>query len=241
VYGVCQIGSSDWITILRIKMIRILKSIVVLSLLISSYAYAEVAHPENPNIVGGVFVEAVCFNNDGAVASIRECNISAADEGYVAISAPNSSWFGGGTSGINGCGISAVNPVSSATCPFILGIIFADCTPNEYILVQTTKSGHFWAVKGDGSCTEIATPETTGLVPCLLTDAFDPVRGCYPVNDMSSVNVAGGYIKLETATTPEAAHCDDVTHEGRMIVDSVNGKLYICTQVGWESISTDLP
>jgi hypothetical protein len=37
---------------------------------------------------------------------------------------------------------------------------------------------------------------------------------------MSSVNVAGGYIKLETATTPEAAHCDDVTLEGRMIVDS---------------------
>jgi hypothetical protein len=219
-------------------MIRILKSIVVLSLLMSSFAYAEVAHPENPNIVGAVFILShVCFNNDGAVANPSECDTTAADEGYVIV---DGSWYGGNLSGINVCAISAVNPVSSVTCSFTKGEL-VPCTPNEYILVQTTKSGHFWAVKGDGSCGAIATPETTGLVPCLLTDAFDPVRGCYPVNDMSSVNVAGGYIKLETATTPEAAHCDDVTHEGRMIVDSVNSKLYICTQIGWESITTDPP
>ena len=159
-------------------MIRRLKSIVVLSLLMSSFAYAEVAHPENPNIVGGASFNAVCFNNDGAVANLAECDLTAVDEGYLY--ANGSLWVGGSGSGINGCGVSAVNPVSSVTCSFIKGEV-ASCTPDEYVLVQTTQSGHFWSVKANGSCGGVATPESTGLVPCLLTDAFDPVRGVIPL------------------------------------------------------------
>lgn len=192
------------------------------------------AHPENTNIVGLVLGNAVCFNNDGAVAGSGECDVSSVDEGFVTT---DGNWKGGVFSGINGCGASAVNPVSSATCPFTQ-TYFYPCTNDEYVLVQTTKSSHFWAVKANADCTGVATPETTGLVPCRLTDAFDAVTGCVGrTTNQTGISVKGSYIQLETTTAPPTEHCVDITHHGRMVVDSEYDLLYICTQSGWTTTS----
>lgn len=215
---------------------RTLRRIIlgIVCILFSGYAYADVLHPENILIVGGVFSgNLVCFNNDRSVVDSSECETLTFYEGFIYLT-PNHNWTGGGVYGINGCGTSAVNPVSNATCPFTT-TAFGNCINNEYVLVQTTMSGHFWAVKANSDCSDIATPETTGLVPCRSTDSFDPVMGCTEMGNQTGISVEASYIQLETYknSAPPAAHCDDVTHEGRMIVDSVNDLLYICTQSGW--------
>lgn len=202
----------------------------IVCFLFSDNANAEdIHHPENTGIVGIVTQHAACFNNDGAIALTAECNGSAADEGFVSVNY-SAGWVGGSLSHINGCGVDAVDPVSSATCPNTYSDTFAICTNNEYVLVQTTKSGHFWAVKANYDCGLIAE-----LVPCLSTDAFEHDNGCIPKQDnLSMITVKGGYIQLETTVlTPAATHCAAAAHEGRMIVDTVNDLLYICTQSGW--------
>ncbi|MGD9264361.1 MAG: hypothetical protein PVJ71_01150, partial [Lysobacterales bacterium] len=104
----------------------------------------------------------------------------------------------------------------------------------------TTGSGHYWAVKANSQCDAIATPESTGLVPCLATDAFDPIYGCYAPNP-PVITVEDGFIKLDTSSAPPSgAHCDESADEGRMVADTVNGILYICTAIGWEPIRTDV-
>ena len=214
------------------------KFLSVVCVLFSGYTFADVAHPEDPNIVGGVFGHEVCFNSDGAVDGISECDGSDVDEGRLG--AYLFWWRGMGASGINGCGLDAVNPVSSATCPFYdLDFGFTNASFDKYVLVQTTGSvGHYWAVLADDTGT-IATPETTSLVPCLTTDAFDPDYGCYAPSP-PEISIEDGFIKLDTSTAPpNDVHCLETAHEGRMVVDSVHGKLYICTEVGWESITTD--
>ena len=144
-------------------------------------------------------------------------------------------------SGINGCGLAAVNPVSSATCPYTIDTWFEeDCPFDKFVLVQTTGSGHYWAVKANSQCDAIATPESTGLVPCLATDAFDSIYGCYAPNP-PVITVEDGFIKLDTSSAPPSgAHCDESADEGRMVADTVNGILYICTAIGWEPIRTDV-
>jgi len=211
-------------------------------LLICGHTFAYVVHPEDASIVGGVFDDTACFNSDGAVASLSECDGGVVDEGMVRNVGGIWKWMAVGPSGINGCGIDPVNPVSSAICEFKTNDeVIADCPFDQYVLVQTTASGHYWAVKANSSCTAIATPEATGLVPCLTSDAFDPVYGCIePIP--SEITIDGGFIKLDTSTErPPAVHCLENAHEGRMIMDSVHGKLYICTDVGWESFTTDPP
>ena len=209
-------------------MNRIFIGILLISL--SGYAYAEVAHPENPNIVGGIFSTKVCFNNDGAVASDTECDQTGVDEGLLVLGIFQ--WGGVALSGINGCGTSAVNPVSSATCPFVEGETFTPCQSDQYVLVQTTISGHYWAVLANSNCTAIALPESTALIPCRLTDAFDPVTGCATINP-PVFTVEDGYIKMGSGRAPPDSDCTDSTHIGRMAVDGVNDLIYVCTPTGW--------
>jgi hypothetical protein len=195
-----------------------------------------VAHAEDPNIVGFWLFSNICFNNDGAIADFSECDNSAVDEGKVALNL--NQWQGVSDSGILGCGTDTVNPVSSADCPFTVSF-FNECVPNQYALVKTTKSGHFWALKANGDCTWIGDSEATGLFPCLKTDAFDTVSGCMP--DKVQISVEDGYIKAGTDTEPPISHCINTEHYGRMVVDSSGfGGLHICTQNGWEHISTDM-
>lgn len=205
----------------------------VVCVLFSGYAYAVVAHPENPDIVGrALFGDSLCLNNDGTVIDALDCDGTATDEGWLHVVSGN--WLGGTASGIKGCGTSAVSPVSSATCPFT-HTSFASCLNNEYVLFQTTKSGHFWAIKANSDCSGIATPETTGLEPCRKNDNFDPVLGCTPTGNPPQIRVESGYIKLEVSSgsPPPISHCGNGTHRGRMVVDDVNNLLYICTQSGW--------
>ena len=110
------------------------------------------------------------------------------------------------------------------------------CLPGNYVLVQTNKSRHYWAVKADETCTSIAQPESTGLVPCLSTDVFDPRMGCTtPDPSPPVITIDEGYIQLDThdRTPPPSVHCEHPSQHGRMVVDSVNDLLYICTQSGW--------
>ena len=216
------------------------KILSIVCVIFCGYTSADVVHPEDPSIVGGVFGGTVCFNNDGQVLSTSECDGFGADEGMMTRTALWW-WRGESPSGINGCGLAPVNPVSGATCPFYIDEDFANCPFDKYVLVQTTDSGHYWAVKANSNCTAIALPESTGLIPCRTTDAFDPVYGCIEPSP-SEITIEGGFIKLDTSTArPPEVHCLESAHEGRMVVDSVNGKLYICTDIGWESITTDPP
>ena len=49
------------------------------------------------------------------------------------------------------------------------------------------------------------------------------------------INVDEGYIQLDSRRggPPPSIHCADSSHDGRMVVDSANDLLYICTQSGW--------
>jgi hypothetical protein len=214
--------------------------LIIVGVVFYGNANATVVHPENPNIVGKlVSDQVICFNNDGVVTGIEDCLTpgSPFDEGRLAIDPQQpgeANWVGGAGSGINGCGTVPVDPVSSAVCPITFEPShFATCTPGGYVLIQTTKSGHFWAVKADAGCHYIESPEPIGLVPCLSTDAFDPVSGCYgPTPPVMTLDK--GYIQLDTnGAPPPDSHCDDASHDGRIVADSLNGLVYICTIAGW--------
>lgn len=48
------------------------------------------------------------------------------------------------------------------------------------------------------------------------------------------MTIESGYIQLDTyGEAPPFLHCADITHQGRMVIDSVNGLIYICTESGW--------
>lgn len=47
-----------------------------------------------------------------------------------------------------------------------------------------------------------------------------------------------GYVQLAlTSGPPPAADCDQTSKAGRMKVDAVNSKLYVCTNTGWKSVT----
>jgi hypothetical protein len=207
----------------------------LLLLSLCGYANAVVVHPEDTAIVALLDGTAVCFNNDGALESTEECDNSGVDEGLVFLDSSN--WQSNTLSGINYCEAVADSPVSSVSCTTNFGI-FASCQANEYVLLQTTKSGHYFAVKADASCTTIAVPESTSVVPCRSTDAFDSLSGCVPGNP-PVLSVEKGYFQLNATTGPPGSHCTDVSHRGRMAVDGQIGLLYICTQAGWAKITPD--
>jgi len=213
-----------------------------LACLISGYAFADVFHPEEITIRGhiGSLGDDVCFNDDGNTNSLT-CPSVVPNGGYFYAVA--GSWYTE-FSGINWCGVSAVNPVSSATCAFSDDEVLAVCTPDNYVLVTTSLASHYFAVKAGATCGTFNRPENEVIFPCLSTDAFDPVIGCFVATKPTAISVKDSYIKLDTIDAPPTtdADCDgDVSHEGRMVVDSANSKLYICTQAGWKSFSADTP
>lgn len=213
----------------------------IVCILFSGYANSQVAHPENPDIVGttaGSFGNDVCFNNDGTIVDTEECSDPLAAEGYVYVN--STEWRGGLNLGINGCGATSVDPVTNAACPFTT-TTFASCTPNQYVLVQTISSGHYFAIRAGDTCGVFNRPETEVIFPCLSTDSFHPVTGCASA-DPSEVSI-DGYIKLDVnnGTHPPDAHCEDTADVGRMAVDDVNLRIYVCTQFGWSSTSLTPP
>jgi len=214
-----------------ISVERIMNRIIlgIVCILLSGFANAQdVHHPENRDIVGLVEGATLCFQNDGAVLSTGDClgDHDPVDEGWVRVVPAN--WYGGPASGINACGDDDVNPVSSADCPFTKEL-FATCIGNGYVLVQTTKSGHFWAVRPNVSCNAIAK-----IVPCRSTDTFNKFNGCVSVNP-PTMGIEGGYIKLDTYTgyAPPYAHCTEESHYGRMAFEAELGVFYICSTSGW--------
>jgi len=222
-------------------MKRTLIRVALLACLVSGYAFADVFHPEDPNIRGhlGKFLDDVCFNNDGITNSDNCPNPASPNEGYVFVI--GSSWQGS-LPGVFWCGASAVQPVSGASCFFASFGTLALCTPDNYVLVKTLLSGHYFALRAGSSCGIFDRPEAEVIFPCLSTDAFDPAVGCAPTKP-TAISVEDSYIKLDTIDAPPTPNidCNDVSHEGRMVVDSTNSKLYICTQSGWESFSADPP
>lgn len=204
--------------------------LIVACVLFSGYMFAadgpQTSHPENRNIVG-LNDGRVCFNNDGAVETVGECNVTPVDEGFVSLS--SSEWKGGGASGINGCGTAAVDPVSNAICPLTL-TSFATCDNDEYVLVQTTRSGHYFSIEPYNDCAAIY---IFGLTPCLKSDSFDPATGCTPTDNPPQFSIENGYIQLDDVGFPPDSHCADASHYGRMSVDGELDRLYICTKSGW--------
>jgi hypothetical protein len=201
----------------------------IVCILLSGFANAQtVHHPENRDIVGLVSTQFLCFNNNGFITSIEDCTGDAnpIDEGFVSVFP--AAWYGGAASGINACGDDTVSPVSSAVCEFTKGL-FATCGGNAYQLVQTTKSGHFWAVRPNVSCNAIAK-----IVPCRPTDSFNLFNGCFSVNP-PAIGIEGGYIKLDTYTgyAPPNSHCNEESHYGRMAFEAELGVFYICGASGW--------
>lgn len=204
---------------------------VIICVLFSGSVSAWTVHSEDPNIVGGVYeryaVIHVCFDNDGWIPDGGVCELSQREEGYAEIE--DDMWRGSWDVPIFGCGIAPVNPVTSAFCQLV-GDYFAGCVPNTYVLVKTIVSGHYWTIHVGESCenwTEVY------VVPCLKTDAFNPIDGCYNPNP-PEFSVKGGFIRTDSNTAPPLdVHCDDPTHVGRMTVDGVNNIIYVCTPTGW--------
>lgn len=96
--------------------------------------------------------------------------------------------------------------------------------------------GKAWAVKFTAGL--IPTNDGESIVRCEATDTFDPATGCtsgLPGTLPTQINIDGGYLKLDVSPDggPIAADCKNTAHEGRMIVDSANSTLYICTVGGW--------
>jgi len=216
-----------------VKPLVLTKILSLAIVLFSGYIFADVAHPENPDIVGGVFDNKVCFNADGVVEEVAECDGLDTDAGKLSLGIGQ--WAGSSPSGINGCGTTAVSPVSSATCPYYASTTFAGCQVGKYVLVQTTDSvGYYWAVLAEPDCLFLDAPETLILMPCRASDAFDPDTGCATVNP-PVISVEDGYIKAGSGRAPPPTDCSDDTHTGRMFVDGVNQQLYTCTHSGWTS------
>lgn len=225
---------------------RIFCLICLICLFFGGLTFAQVAHVEDSNIVGAISTtgRAVCFNNDGNVVDESECDQSPVDEGLAFVNPSLGGWSGGTFSEIYLCGTSAVNPVSTSTCD-IAGPsgYYETCVSNGYALYRTFTSGHYFALKADASCNQIATPEISGIVPCRKTDSFDPVLGCRDLNGAPQISIEGGYIKLDTTGggSPPVADCAEDAHEGRMVFDETANNLYICGQSGWTSVTlTDL-
>lgn len=56
-----------------------------------------------------------------------------------------------------------------------------------------------------------------------------------PKPKLPEISVEGGYIKLDVTSgnLPPSEDCNDGKHNGRMVLDNVNGILYLCTESGW--------
>ena len=55
-------------------------------------------------------------------------------------------------------------------------------------------------------------------------------------NSPQSALQVNGYVQLSLVSgTPPAADCDAAAEHGRMKVDAVNKKLWVCTSTGWKS------
>lgn len=218
-------------------------SIALLACLVGGYAFADVSHPENTSIRGhfGVYGDDVCFNNDGSTDSSNCPDLVSPNEGYLwaeSGTALDPGLWKSNSNGLIACSDAVVHPVSSATCLYIVSDNLAPCYNNAHLLVKTKSSGHYFTVKAGATCSTFNRPETEVIFPCLSTDAFDPSIGCYEGPKPTAISVKDSYIKLDTIDTPPSTDIDcdgDVSHEGRMVVDSAHDKLYICTESGWTS------
>jgi hypothetical protein len=191
-----------------------------------------IRHPENNQILVKKFETEIgivlCFNNDGQIDDLDECDGSPVDEGLLWLDDVGD-WGTSHISGINWCGTNPESPVSGATCPWLDHGQLGSCTPYQWNLVQTTMSGHFWAVQGNTDCSGIERVE-----PCMSTGSF--LAGCSNFTDKTGIDVKGSYIQSEvTKGQPPHSHCVNPDQYGRMAVDAELEVLWICTEGGWVS------
>lgn len=134
------------------------------------------------------------------------------------------------------CNGTSGNPVSDYVCdltdtPNASGTVWCLFSENP------RTDGKAWAVKYVNG--DILTNDGDSIVRCKGTDVFYSDIGC--LAPPSQISVEGGYIKMDTTDggAPPSRDCTVGDHYGRTVIDDVGGKLYICTQVGWETITTD--
>jgi hypothetical protein len=72
------------------------------------------------------------------------------------------------------------------------------------------------------------------IIPCESSDIFSPQTGCQQP-PRPQISIEDGFIKLDTTdgNAPNADYCSETAHNGRMVFDDVNDRLYICTATGW--------
>jgi len=145
-----------------------------------------------------------------------------------------------GTAGVTGliCSGTDGDPISTYTCEFAPG--GTGGSPNWCLFSENPRTGNkAWAIRFFNGT--IPTNDGTSIVRCEGTDIFNPEYGCRP--PASEISINGGFIKLDTTdgNAPLDAYCSETAHNGRMVVDDVDNKLYICTATGWKNTALSPP
>lgn len=125
-------------------------------------------------------------------------------------------------------------PIETYTCEVETGPANPSTTTWCLFSENPRIGGKAWAVKFvDGF---IPTNDGASFVRCEGVDTFDSVNGCIETLP-SQIGIEGGFIKLDTTDgfAPPDRNCSLTAHNGRMVVDDVSNKLYICTASGWKS------
>lgn len=83
-------------------------------------------------------------------------------------------------------------------------------------------------------------PSFLAAADCGIFEPTDTAAIGFPqMQIVMTVNAeqAASFIRIGTLNeAPAPATCETAEHEGRMIVDSANSKLYFCSAVGWQSL-----
>ena len=176
----------------------------------------------NPNVYPGA-PETICDDLD------NDCNPQTPDS-------PDDDSDGWGVcDGDCDDGDASVNPDSTEV---ICDSLDNDCdvlTPDN----PDTDEDAFGVCDGDCNDQDVdifpGNPEVCDLKDNDCNSEIDDSGVCDSVDpDPPVMTIETGYIQLDTyGEAPPAPHCADITHQGRMVIDSVNGLIYICTETGW--------
>jgi len=124
-------------------------------------------------------------------------------------------------------------------------------TPDTLLDLESEGSPRIFVTDTDSSVTiEIGAQDGAGFMGTftttdlrILTGNDERMRittdgkvGIGTTTPNSKLEVTNGYIELDTSSgTPPSGDCDASNEIGRMIVDSSNNNLYVCTNNGWQT------
>jgi len=124
-------------------------------------------------------------------------------------------------------------------------------TPSQLLTLENGGSPRIFVTDtSSGVTTEIGAQDGAGFMGTftttdlrILTGNDERMRvttdgkvGIGTTTPNSKLEVANGYIELDTSSgTPPSDDCDASNEIGRMIVDSSNNNLYVCTNNGWQT------